>query len=104
VQAVRSAIKRLDLASLPESRPSRSHDLVLAKQEFRDGVIKGVEYALALGMPKVHCMAGYFPAGGNRTRHHAVYVENLRHAAQEFGKQAGRSSNRSTTATCPATS
>ncbi|MDR3222089.1 MAG: hydroxypyruvate isomerase family protein [Candidatus Accumulibacter sp.] len=56
------------------------------EREFRDGVAKGVEYALALGTPTVHCMAGYFPAGGDRARHHAVYVENVRYAAQEMAK------------------
>jgi hydroxypyruvate isomerase len=56
------------------------------EQEFRDGVAKAVEYALALGTPTVHCMAGYFPAGGDRARHHAVYIENVRYAAQEMAK------------------
>ena len=56
------------------------------EQEFRDGVTKAVEYALALGTPTVHCMAGYFPAGGDRARHHALYIENLRYAAREMAK------------------
>ncbi|MDR1935670.1 MAG: hydroxypyruvate isomerase family protein [Candidatus Accumulibacter sp.] len=56
------------------------------EREFRDGVARAVDYALALETPTVHCMAGYFPAGGDRARHHAVYVENVRHAAQEMAK------------------
>ncbi|MDR2451487.1 MAG: hydroxypyruvate isomerase family protein [Candidatus Accumulibacter sp.] len=56
------------------------------EREFRDGLARAVEYALALGTPKVHCMAGYFPAGGDRARHRAVYLENLRLAAREMGK------------------
>ncbi|MDR2111690.1 MAG: hydroxypyruvate isomerase family protein [Candidatus Accumulibacter sp.] len=56
------------------------------EREFRDGVAKGVEYALALETPTVHCMAGNFPAGGDRARHRAVYIENLRHAAREMAK------------------
>ncbi|MDR2789313.1 MAG: hydroxypyruvate isomerase family protein [Candidatus Accumulibacter sp.] len=56
------------------------------EREFRDGVARAVEYALALGTPTLHCMAGYFPAGGDRVRHHAVYVENLSHAARELAR------------------
>jgi hydroxypyruvate isomerase len=54
------------------------------EREFREGLARAVEYALALGTPKVHCMAGYFPAGGDRARHRAVYLENLRLAAREM--------------------
>ncbi len=56
------------------------------EQEFRDGVAKAIEYVLALGTPKVHCMAGLFPAGADRAKHRAVYVENVRYAAQEMAK------------------
>ena len=56
------------------------------EQEFRDGVATAIEYALALGTPKVHCMAGLFPAGADRAKHRAVYVENVRYAAQELAK------------------
>ena len=54
--------------------------------EFREGVAKAVEYALALGTPTVHCMAGLFPAGADRARHRALYIENVRFAAQEMAK------------------
>nr|MBP8277156.1 TIM barrel protein [Propionivibrio sp.] len=54
--------------------------------EFRDGVAKAIEYALALDTPKIHCMAGLFPAGADRAKHRAVYVENVRYAAQEMAK------------------
>ena len=47
---------------------------------------KAIDYALALGTPKVHCMAGLFPAGADRGKHRAVYVENVRYAAQELAK------------------
>jgi hydroxypyruvate isomerase len=56
------------------------------EQEFREGLAKAVEYALALETPKVHCMAGYFPAGGDRAKHRAVFIENLRLTAQEMAK------------------
>jgi hydroxypyruvate isomerase len=56
------------------------------EREFRDGLARAVEYALALGTPTVHCMAGYFPADGDRARHRAVYLDNLRLAAQEMAR------------------
>lgn len=56
------------------------------EEEFREGVAKSIEYALALGTPTIHAMAGVFPEGGDRARHRAVYVDNLRHAARELAK------------------
>ena len=64
-----------DIASLPGR-----------EQEFREGVARALEYAKALGTPTLHAMAGLLPAGADRARHRAVYVENLRLAAQELGR------------------
>ncbi|MGZ8288759.1 MAG: 2-oxo-tetronate isomerase [Telluria sp.] len=49
--------------------------------EFRDSLVPGIEYALALGAPQLHCMAGIIPAGVAPGLAHATYVGNLRHAA-----------------------
>lgn len=54
--------------------------------EFRDGVARGIEYALALGTQRVHMMAGLVPAGADLQVSHATYLANLRHAAHEVGK------------------
>jgi 2-dehydrotetronate isomerase len=54
--------------------------------EFRAGVAKALDYAAALGTPTIHAMAGLLPAGADRARHRAVYVENLRYAAAELAK------------------
>jgi hydroxypyruvate isomerase len=54
--------------------------------EFRAGVAKALEYAQALGTPVLHAMAGLLPAGADRARYRAVYVENLRFAAAEMAK------------------
>ncbi|WP_319244923.1 2-oxo-tetronate isomerase [uncultured Propionivibrio sp.] len=54
--------------------------------EFRAGVAKAIDYALSLGTPTIHAMAGLFPAGADRAQHRAVYVENLRHAAGELAR------------------
>ncbi|HEY2031332.1 MAG TPA: hydroxypyruvate isomerase [Myxococcales bacterium] len=50
------------------------------EEEFRDGVAKAIEYATALGVKQVNCLAG---KGTDR----AVLVNNLRYAASEL-KQA----------------
>lgn len=54
--------------------------------EFRAGVATAIGYALSLGTPTIHAMAGLFPAGADRAQHRAVYVENLRYAAGELAK------------------
>jgi hydroxypyruvate isomerase len=54
--------------------------------EFRAGVARAIEYALALGTGRVHMMAGLVPAGADRGLHRETYLANLRHAAAEVGK------------------
>lgn len=56
------------------------------EQEFCDGVAKAIEYALALGTPTVHAMAGMLPAGADRATHRSTYVDNIWYAAKELGK------------------
>jgi hydroxypyruvate isomerase len=50
--------------------------------EFHAGVDLALEYALAMGTPGLHAMAGLLPAGADRAQHRAVLVDNLRHAAK----------------------
>ncbi len=56
------------------------------ESEFRAGVATAIEYALSMGTPTIHAMAGLFPAGADRAKHRAVYIENLRYAARELKK------------------
>ncbi len=56
------------------------------EQEFCDGVAKAIEYALALGTPTVHAMAGMLPAGADRATHRSTYVDNIWYAAKELAK------------------
>ena len=56
------------------------------EQEFCDGVAKAIEYALALGTPTIHAMAGMFPAGVDREAHRVTYVDNIWYAARELAK------------------
>lgn len=57
------------------------------EEEFRAGVARALEYAAALGTPRLHVMAGLVPAGADRERYRATYIENVRHAARELAKQ-----------------
>ena len=54
--------------------------------EFAAGVDKAIEYALAMGTPTVHAMAGMFPEGADRAKYRATYVANLKLAAEKLAK------------------
>jgi len=56
-------------------------------QEFRSGVGRAVEYALALGVPQLNCLAGKAPAIEESERRR-TFVDNLRFAAAAL-KQDG---------------
>jgi hydroxypyruvate isomerase len=63
------------IACLPERRA-----------EFRDGVARAIDYAGALGVKQVNCLAGKRPANASAAQADDTFVENLRHAADELGK------------------
>lgn len=54
--------------------------------EFRAGVAKAIEYATALGVPQLNCLAGKAPAGVDDAVLRATFVENLKFAAGELKK------------------
>lgn len=56
------------------------------EQEFREGVLRALEYAQAMGTKRLHAMAGLLPDGADRNRHRETFIENLRFAAREVGK------------------
>jgi hydroxypyruvate isomerase len=56
------------------------------EQEFHDGVARALEYAIRLGTPRVHALAGVIPAGIDRAACRAVYIDNLRAAADVLAK------------------
>ncbi len=53
-------------------------------EEFRAGVARAIEYATALGVPQVNCLAGLAPA--DTAAAHRTLVENLRFAADALHK------------------
>ena len=56
------------------------------QEEFRASVARAIEYARALGTPRLHAMAGLLQDGADRAERRRTYVENLRYAARELAK------------------
>lgn len=56
------------------------------ESEFRAGVARALEYAQALGTPRLHAMAGLVPEGVSRAACLETYIENLRHVARELAR------------------
>ena len=56
--------------------------------EFRAGVGKAIEYARALGVPQLNCLAGKVPAGVGDATLRKTFVGNVKFAAGEL-KKAG---------------
>src|ERR1700728_2012595 len=52
------------------------------EQEFRDSVDKALAYAVELGVPRLHAMAGIAPAGVDRQACRATLIANLKYAAR----------------------
>lgn len=56
------------------------------RAEFRDGIRRALDYAAALGCPRLHVMAGMMPAGVPRETLLAHYAMNIDFAAEECAK------------------
>jgi hydroxypyruvate isomerase len=54
--------------------------------EFADTVERAVEYGLAVGCPRVNCLAGNLPLGESRARCWDVLVENIHFAADRLAR------------------
>ena len=52
------------------------------ENEFREGFLRALDYAQALGCPRIHAMAGIMPAGEERERMRDTYLANLAWAAE----------------------
>jgi len=59
-------------------------------EEFRAGVAKGVEYALALGVGTLNCLAGKQVAGVDPAQHRETLVANLKFAARQLADKGLR--------------
>lgn len=54
------------------------------EDEFKRSIDSALEYAQVLGNDKLHVMAGLIRPEQDRTRHRAVYLENLAYAARQL--------------------
>lgn len=55
-----------------------------ARSRFAESVEQALAYARALGCTRLHCMAGLRPAGVPEAELEAVYIDNLRQAADRL--------------------
>ncbi|MBU3630253.1 hydroxypyruvate isomerase [Polynucleobacter sp. AP-Melu-500A-A1] len=55
-------------------------------EEFREGVKKAIEYATALGVKQINCLAGKAPSEIDPKLLHDTFVANLKFAADELKK------------------
>ncbi|SQI43365.1 Hydroxypyruvate isomerase [Leminorella richardii] len=54
------------------------------EREAREDIDRALEYAIALGCPNVHVMAGVVPEGADRLAHRKTFIDNIRYAADRF--------------------
>lgn len=57
------------------------------KDEFRESVQKGIQYAKGLGVKKIHCLAGVLSPTMDPNVAHQTYVENLQYVAEELERE-----------------
>ena len=56
------------------------------EDEFLAGVDKAIEYALSLGTPTIHAMAGMVPEGADREAYRVTFIDNLGLAAKKLAQ------------------
>ncbi|PWL18408.1 hydroxypyruvate isomerase [Falsochrobactrum shanghaiense] len=56
------------------------------REEFRQSVASGLDYAKTIGVRMVHAMAGIVPTGDRKPHHWETYIENLAYAAQQAAR------------------
>ncbi len=56
----------------------------LRVEEFRAGVARGIEYAQALGVDQLNCLAGKVPAGVGPAALQSTFVSNVAYAAAQL--------------------
>jgi hydroxypyruvate isomerase len=91
-QRAREAGVEVALHNLPAGDPAKGDRGIACLPgrvaEFREGVERAIEYALAAGCPRLNALAGVAPDGVAREGLRETLVENLRYAAAKL-KAAG---------------
>lgn len=94
IQDIQSALDRNALKLVLHNLPAGDWDagergiacLPDRVAEFRSGVAKAIDYACALGVPQLNCLAGKVTEGVDPKKLHDTFVDNLQYAASEFKK------------------
>lgn len=55
------------------------------EQDFRDGVDKALDYALAAGTTRLHALAGIVPPDADLAECRDTFIQNLRYACERLG-------------------
>ncbi|WP_075981662.1 hydroxypyruvate isomerase family protein [Bacillus massilinigeriensis] len=55
-------------------------------EQFQKSVFEGIEYAKALNVHKIHCMAGILPSENQKEMARKTYIKNLKFAAEKFAE------------------
>jgi len=84
-ERARAARVEVVLHNIPAGDPARGDRGIAClperKGEFREGVMRAIEYAQAAGCPRLNCLAGVVPPDAPRARHFDTLVENVKFAA-----------------------
>lgn len=54
------------------------------EEDSHSDIDQALEYAIALGCPNVHVMAGVVPEGADRQKYQETFIQNVRYAADKF--------------------
>ena len=86
----RDAKLEVVLHNLPAGDPARGERGIAClpgrRDEFREGVGRAIEYARAVGCPRLNCLAGVIPDGAPRSPYFDALVDNVRFAAAALRK------------------
>jgi len=86
-RAVKAAGVQVVLHNLPAGDMAKGERGIAClpgrEAEFREGVERAIDYARAVGCPRVNCLAGLAPQDA---RHFDTLVGNVRHAARRLGE------------------
>jgi hydroxypyruvate isomerase len=57
------------------------------EERFRADLEVAIEYARAVGCPRIHCLAGVVPSNADVRVVHQTFVTNIRHAARRLARE-----------------
>jgi hydroxypyruvate isomerase len=92
--AAREAGVQVVLHNMPPGDPVRGEHgtacLPGREQRFQEDLERAITYARAAGCKALHCLAGVAPQGADAAALDAVFIANLKHAADRLGREGMR--------------